>query len=825
MKRIKVTPVLCVLIAITITQVTLAAQYVAPAWCSWSHTNAATSSPSTTTITSSSSSSSSSHSSSLSDTRSSVPSSPEFAVSLNCKIRTLKSTGISSFNFSLIQSDHTVQLNLICDDHLTESRVADSFLSHLRSLKSLSITGCRVHTLTDLSLHGLELRNLTVRRVNDQQLLSQQQSQQQQLQQQQHRQHASASREQYVSSSTGSPGGLSVTRGALLSQRVHLEYLDLAFNSMSRLPNDLFCPLTNLKLLNLTHNYLSDFNYLGLVDHTTGHLCLQELQELDLSFNEISFLSETGVASLKNLRALYIHHNKINQLAELSLSALSRLTLIDLSHNLLSSLPSRIFRDSGELRQLFLQNNSLTTIPPELFKGLSKLSVLNLSYNEINSDHLTRDTLLDLIRLVILDLSNNRLKRLNGSIFESQYSLQVLNLNNNDISDINSNSFASLYNLDTLILTSNSLKKIHLSAFHGLYVLKKLYLSENEISSIHELAFVNCSSLNILSLDGNLLNDIPKSVSLLKRLKYLNVRDNSITDVRSSAYIGLTTLEHMDLSSNKISNFSRGSLVDLPALKTLDLSSNLISSCDHGVFDDAPSLTSIYLQNNLLTDLNGLFMNLASLRTLNVSRNKVAWFDYALIPKELTHLDLHMNRIEELGNYFDLANSLSLTWLDVSSNLLQRIVVNSVPNRIRYLNVANNQISLVHQFSFKNKPSLETVDFRNNSLSQLDMNAVQLDQLSVSQLPEFFISSNPYSCDCNMEWLQGIHENVNTGRYPKIPDLNSVTCKLPFTHGKRAKQLIPLLQANSSNFLCKYKTHCFALCHCCDFDACDCEMR
>lgn len=752
---------------------------------------------------------------SASDSPSSVPSSPEFAVSLSCKVRTLntyKSTSVNSFNFSLIQPDHTVQLHLVCDDHLTESRVADSSLSHLRSLKSLSIVGCKIHTLTDSSLIGLQLKNLTLRRISNYESSSSFYLPST----------ASVPRVSTVESETG----LSVSRGSLSSQRAHLEYLDLGSNFMSKLPDDLFCPLTNLKVLNLTRNRLSDFKYLGLVDHSTGHLCLQELQELDLSFNQIQFISETGVASLKNLRALYLHHNKINQVAELSLSALSRLTVIDLSHNLLSSLPSRIFRDSGELRQLFLQNNSLTTLPTELFKGLSKLSVLDLSHNEINSDHLTRETLLDLIRLVILDLSNNRLKRINGSIFESQYSLQVLNLNNNDISDILDNSFASLYNLDTLILSANSLKRVDSQAFKGLYVLQKLFLSENEISTIHEQAFVNCcSSLTQLYLDGNLLGAVPKSVSVLKRLKHLNLRDNSISDIRSSPYIGLTHLERLDLSNNKISNFSRGSLVDLTALKELDLSSNLVSLCEHGVFDDAPNLTSIHLQNNLLTDLNGLFMNLASLRTLNVSRNKITWFDYALIPKELTHLDLHVNRIEELGNYFDLASILSLTWLDASANLLQRIVVNSIPNRIQHLNLANNQISLVHQFSFKNKAQLKFVDFRNNSLSQLDINALQLDQMSTSSLPEFYISSNPYSCDCNMEWLQGIHETLNTGRYPRIPDLNLVTCKLPFTHGRRGRELIPLLKANSSNFLCKYKTHCFALCHCCDFDACDCEMR
>ena len=35
---------------------------------------------------------------------------------------------------------------------------------------------------------------------------------------------------------------------------------------------------------------------------------------------------------------------------------------------------------------------------------------------------------------------------------------------------------------------------------------------------------------------------------------------------------------------------------------------------------------------------------------------------------------------------------------------------------------------------------------------------------------------------------------------------------------------MPLVDAPAEDFLCAYKTHCFALCHCCDYDACDCEM-
>jgi len=778
-------------------------QYVSPGECSWTHL-----SDGHHHHTSSSATSSRDH-----------QRESNFQVNLRCRVRTINPRGL---NFSLIQPEHTVQLTVTCDDNMLESRFENGSLSHLRYLKSLSIFNCKLLSLTEASLKGLQLRNLTIRRIamlGDQVHHLQQQNP------------SHASFWESSSSLTLSPQGLMVS--SLSSQRQTLEFLDLGFNSMSKLPDDLFCPLTNLKILNLTHNRLTGFSSLGLVDPSTGHLCLQELKTLDLSHNKIRFLSETGVASLKNLQALYLHHNQINSLAELSLSALSRLTTIDLSNNALSVIPSRLFRDSTELKELYLHNNSIFQLPSELFKGLTKLQVLNLSHNEIGHEHLTRETFLDLIRVVVLDLSHNRLKKLNGSIFESQYSLQILDLQDNDIIEIMPNAFSSLYNLDTLILTSNSLKAVEAQTLNGLFVLKRLSLDENELSRVHQAAFTNCSSLHELSLNGNLLSEVPKAVSTLKQLRILGMRDNAITDMRHAPFLGLQHLSRLDLSRNKIVNVTRGSLADLPSLQILDLSSNHLKSCDHGVFDDAPDLQFIFLQNNLLTDINGLFMNLPALRVLNVSRNKIGWFDYALIPKELTHLDLHYNRVEEIGNYFDLSASLALKWMDISFNHLKHLAVSSIPNRIEVLNASSNLMTFVHHFSFKNKGNLRKVDLRNNSLTHLDSNSLQLDPPSGTPTPDsqpqFFISNNPYSCDCNMEWLQGMSGEVDpsspspisSGRYPKLLDLKDVQCRMPTS---RDNSTVPLLQVNPSNFLCRYKTHCFALCHCCDFDACDCEM-
>ena len=37
--------------------------------------------------------------------------------------------------------------------------------------------------------------------------------------------------------------------------------------------------------------------------------------------------------------------------------------------------------------------------------------------------------------------------------------------------------------------------------------------------------------------------------------------------------------------------------------------------------------------------------------------------------------------------------------------------------------------------------------------------------------------------------------------------------------------IVPVSTVQPSEFICQYQTHCYALCMCCDFFACDCRMK
>ncbi len=64
-----------------------------------------------------------------------------------------------------------------------------------------------------------------------------------------------------------------------------------------------------------------------------------------------------------------------------------------------------------------------------------------------------------------------------------------------------------------------------------------------------------------------------------------------------------------------------------------------------------------------------------------------------------------------------------------------------------------------------------------------------------------------------------------------MADYDQVTCRLNSRDLKSEKAeedkrlIVPLKTVRQDEFICEYETHCFALCMCCDFFACDCRMK
>lgn len=719
--------------------------------------------------------------------------------SMTCKMRTLSKSDTLLANLSVSNIDKLQSLRLECSDimmfesSLEATSPSGYFLGNLKHLNQLEIEYCKIRYVPAMVFAGLgSLRMLVLRTRN------------------------------YDWNSINLELHPESFRGL-----TELRELNLAENNIWSVPTEVFCPLYTLKALNLSRNQLNEVTQLSFSDWgkgptAPGKACNTGLESLDLSKNDITLLPDNSFTALRSLAILYLQDNLLTEVADRSFVGLQFLQILNMSNNKIIALPPELFQSSRKIRQIYLQNNSIAVLAPGLLEGLDQLEVLDLSKNELTSLWINRDTFSGLIRLIDLNLSHNKITKIEKHVFRGLYSLQLLDLSHNLIEKLADNSFTDLKNLNGLLLNNNRLKQINHFDFSELYVLKVLSLSSNFIETLHEKSFENLTHLHDLNLNDNKLEAIPFGMKQLRFLKSLDLGKNQITDITTDAFDGLEELLGLRLTDNLIANISRDTFSALPSLKILNLASNKIRHIDQSAFISNPSITVIRLDNNLLEDISGVFTSLSTLVWLNVSDNKLNMFDYSHFPDSLQWLDIHRNEISELGNYFNIQTGVSIKMLDVSYNRLTKLNDKSIPDNIEHFFVNNNLIDIIQPGTFSRKTNLTRVVLNGNMIRSLEMSSLALPLVpDYRNLPEFYISENLFHCDCKLEWLHRINELSYLRQYPEVRDLDKVLCSMEHSRGEQVR---PLMELGPRDFLCKYEQHCFALCHCCDFDACDCKM-
>ena len=396
-------------------------------------------------------------------------------------------------------------------------------------------------------------------------------------------------------------------------------------------------------------------------------------------------------------------------------------------------------------------------------------------------------------------------------------SLELLDLSNNKLTDLPNKLFKSQSNLKTLKLSQNMLIQLTSDTLTGIEKLNHLMLDNNLLEEINDGVFSNFSSLSVLDLSNNRLRKIPKSLRFLRNLKSLDLSHNLISDLGD---LPLSQLWRLDLSNNRVGNISAEALQELISLQILDLSNNKIEEVERGAFDITKLIRAVRLDGNYLTRMDNLFHQLPNLTWLNISANRIEMFDYAMVPRNLLWLDIHKNEIQSLENYFGIDDGTTLQHIDAGYNKIGSLGPLNVPKSVEILLLNDNDITSLAAYTFSEKAKLKKVDLSVNKMSSLDRNSIRISN-NLIQIPKFFLGGNPIECDCEMVWLKTINEKNALQNLPHIADLESIYCKLPYS---RELSFAPLVEANPLDFLCSYKTHCFALCHCCDYDACDCEM-
>ncbi|XP_053604802.1 toll-like receptor 6 [Plodia interpunctella] len=602
--------------------------------------------------------------------------------------------------------------------------------------------------------------------------------------------------------------------------------LNLSDNNIWSTKTETFCSLYSLKTLNLTRNHLQNIKTIGFSDslreqNLSVRVCNLVIEILDISYNDLIVVTDNSLSKLRSLSKLMLQNNAISTLEDGAFAGLLNLQVLNLSSNFMNSLPPDIFSDTKFLTEIHLSNNTINILHPGLFEGLEQLQILDLSHNELTSQWVNKGTFVGLLRMVILNISYNKLSRIERHTFQSLYSLQKLNLEHNEITSIDEHAFEELRNLHSLTLSYNYLVHLQSELYTDLHVLHELFIDNNKIKHIDDNAFDNMTTVEDLGLNDNFLSSIPTSIHKLRSLKSLDIGNNNISHLNRENFRGLSELFGLRLVDNKVTHLSEDTFEHLPQLQVLNLASNKIKYVTPGCFRKNVNLKLLRMDGNNITTFDGIFITLNSLVWLNMSSNKIVSFDFRSFPESLEWLDLHENYIENFIND-DMYSNVNIKLLDLSHNNISQLTITSIPKSVEKLYLNDNKIQHIQVGTFSKLQKLSIVTLNNNNLVQLDVNAFRLDQIDEdSDLPEFFISGNPFVCDCSMEWIQRINYLSHSRQYPRVLDLDKALCSLVHSRAKQKKLIIDM---SPSDFLCPYESHCFALCHCCDFVACDCEM-
>ncbi|XP_072303115.1 transforming growth factor beta activator LRRC32 [Eucyclogobius newberryi] len=520
----------------------------------------------------------------------------------------------------------------------------------------------------------------------------------------------------------------------------NMHRLNLHANKIHFIQPGLFADMTQLKILDLSRNYLNVFAV-----HKTKIGTLGTIESLDLSSNGLYtdmtnyFLSDSPL-----LVNLSLSGNSITKISSDDFQGSLSLRNVNLHNNVIMEIEDGAFDLLNHLSDLDLSKNSINCITDF---NLYNLKRLNLSQNSLEMFQSSPSD--EIYELVSLDLSQNKLPLL--PLIPRKNKLEYLDVSRNQIQSVNvTGSYSGqIFFLCTCLAPPPSFIKQH-TCFHHLTYLDMSY---NNFQSLPECLFYTMLSLEVLNVSNNCITSFSLTSDLLPKVRILDLSDNALQTFRITPK-SLPSVEELYLNGNSLTTLDFKTFQSLPNLRSLHLQRNDIHICPHNIFDDYGSCVSFefipnleYLdlsENNLQTIPAGAFRN-TPLKHLDLSLN----------PGLVLHRDSFSGLENSLVQLFLKENNITVITSDLSSL-----------THLKTVDLSTNQLTALPKWN--RDSSIESLNLQNNHLVTLDYGTVLALERSLKTL---YVGSNPLSCCSNLPFLHMLQHSAVV-----VPDIEAVTC-------------------------------------------------
>ena len=486
-----------------------------------------------------------------------------------------------------------------------------------------------------------------------------------------------------------------------------LKILDVSNNYISKI-EERFLDIPSLMSLTVLANGLKHFPWADLSK-------LESLTHIDVSYNELTELTNYDTGGFRNLTFLNVRDNHITAITD-GFFSMPFLTILDVSDNRLRTLPWNALSELDYLESMFASSNELTSLRNKTIGGFKRLRMLEIMNNHIveiedgflaipflNSVYMSGNRLkqlpwADLSKLQFIDASYNRITELGNKDTKGFRYLTDLNVRSNHIAAI-AGGFFSMPLLTTLDISDNRLRTLSWRALSKLDYLEFIGASENKFTILRNNTIGGFKRLRSLDISANRISEIEEGFFWMPSLRELYISNNPLGAMPWRSLSELEYLKHIYANNNNISVLENKRAGGFKGLEWLDVSYNQISKIDEGL------------------------LSIPSLIDLDISGNRLQRFPWAELRKleKLGTVDVSYNRLTTLA--MEPANEFSpnVTYINLPGPREYNNKLESSPigfKNLRNLSVSDNGITRIEE-GFFSTPLLKVLDISGNKLKIL----------------------------------------------------------------------------------------------------------